>query len=463
MREYPNVATLDRSLFRRDDVQLLQESVALHSVGLRDEENENGPTLLLQHCGFAPPALRPGIPPLLLEELGVVTWQADCFTARIRAISPNVEHVLGYSVSQWLDTDNFWFENLHPADRSEAMAKRSHAVVTGDNILHVYRLHARNDCYIRVRELTRHRRNAAGGTVLQGCWMALDETEIAREIDEENSRDLRETIREMPGLVWTCDKKLRITRSMGSDFMLLNLREEQPRNASLADILEPRDTRRIHVGMHIRALNGESVTYEVQAAFRTYQVVLKPILEPGLRTSGCIGIGVDITERKWAEEKTAALALQDPLTGLANSRHFHETLKQEISRSLRTNRTFALLLLDVDGLKPLNDTHGHLAGSKALCQLAETIRACCRSMDTACRFGGDEFAIILPEANALVANSVAQRIAGALVRSSFQPRFSTSAGVAEFSRDGSDSESLFAAADKALYDNKRIFYESKER
>jgi PAS domain S-box-containing protein len=108
-------------------------------------------------------------------------------------------------------------------------------------------------------------------------------------------------------------------------------------------------------------------------------------------------IAVDITEQRALEEHLRRQALSDSLTGLANHRRLFEVLHAEISRSKRTGREFSLLLLDLDGLKEINDRLGHLVGNRALCRLAQILADCSRSVDTAARQGGDEFALVLPE------------------------------------------------------------------
>ena len=119
---------------------------------------------------------------------------------------------------------------------------------------------------------------------------------------------------------------------------------------------------------------------------------------------------VDLTERKHAEEKVQLLAVTDPLTGLGNYRRLVEALDAEVKRTGRTGRPFAVLLLDLDQLKKINDRYGHLIGSQALCRVADVLRVFCRSIDTAARYGGDEFAVILPETTAAGARLVASRI-----------------------------------------------------
>jgi diguanylate cyclase (GGDEF)-like protein len=153
-------------------------------------------------------------------------------------------------------------------------------------------------------------------------------------------------------------------------------------------------------------------------------------------------------------DQVSRLAVSDPLTGLANYRRLLEVMESELQRAQRTGRGFAVLLLDLDGLKKINDSHGHLVGSQALKRLAHVLRLHCRSMDTASRYGGDEFALVLPEAEEEVAMQVADRIRKRLSEDGQSPRLSVSAGVAIYPGDGFTIEKLLNAADEALYSMK---------
>jgi diguanylate cyclase (GGDEF)-like protein/PAS domain S-box-containing protein len=165
---------------------------------------------------------------------------------------------------------------------------------------------------------------------------------------------------------------------------------------------------------------------------------------------------VDLTERKHAEEKVQLLAVTDPLTGLGNYRRLVEALDAEAKRTGRTGRPFAVLLLDLDQLKKINDRYGHLIGSQALCRVADVLRVFCRAIDTAARYGGDEFAVILPETSAAGARLVASRIRSRLATDSLQPLLSTSVGVAVYPQDGETIEALLRAADRELYGMKPV-------
>jgi diguanylate cyclase (GGDEF)-like protein/PAS domain S-box-containing protein len=170
----------------------------------------------------------------------------------------------------------------------------------------------------------------------------------------------------------------------------------------------------------------------------------------------------DVTEQQAREGRLREQAESDSLTGLANHRRLFEVLHTEISRSKRTGREFALMLLDVDQFKKINDKYGHLVGDRALCRLADALRSCCRSIDTAARQGGDEFALILPETGAADAALVGERICELLGKDAEEPELSVSVGVAAYPRDAESVGPLLYAADAALYEvkGKRIRFVS---
>jgi diguanylate cyclase (GGDEF)-like protein/PAS domain S-box-containing protein len=162
-------------------------------------------------------------------------------------------------------------------------------------------------------------------------------------------------------------------------------------------------------------------------------------------------IAVDVTEQRTLEDQLRHQASSDALTGLANHRRFFEVLQGEICRSKRTGREFSLVLLDLDGLKQVNDQFGHLAGDRALCRLGQMLKDCCRSIDTAARHGGDEFALVLPETGIADATLVARRICELLERDAEEPALSVSVGIASYPREADSIGTLLYAADVALY------------
>jgi diguanylate cyclase (GGDEF)-like protein len=170
--------------------------------------------------------------------------------------------------------------------------------------------------------------------------------------------------------------------------------------------------------------------------------------------SYAVALGGALLDNARLFEQVQHLAVSDPLTGLANYRRLLDVLEAETERTNRNSRPFAVLLLDLDGLKKINDTYGHLVGSRALCRLADILRIHCRTIDTAARYGGDEFALVLPESQEAEAQLVAGRIREVLASDQEKPPLSASIGISIYSGDGERIEKLLSEADQHLYAEK---------
>lgn len=153
-------------------------------------------------------------------------------------------------------------------------------------------------------------------------------------------------------------------------------------------------------------------------------------------------------------DQVSRMAASDSLTGLANHRRLLEVLETEIQRSRRTGRSFAVLLFDLDGLKRINDRYGHLTGSRAIRRLGAALRVSSRTIDTPARYGGDEFALVLPESGEQEARLAATRICDQLARDGQEPQISVSVGLAVYPTDGTTIEKILGAADQELYQMK---------
>src|SRR3977135_337116 len=167
-----------------------------------------------------------------------------------------------------------------------------------------------------------------------------------------------------------------------------------------------------------------------------------------------VALGGALLDNARLFEQVRHLAVSDPLTGLANYRHLLDVLENETERTNRTGRPFSVLLLDLDGLKKVNDSHGHLVGSRAICRLADILRVHCRAVDTAARYGGDEFALVLPESQEDEAHRVANRIGEVLAGDGEQPPVPGSIGISLYRGDGERIEKLLSEADQDLYAEK---------
>lgn len=161
------------------------------------------------------------------------------------------------------------------------------------------------------------------------------------------------------------------------------------------------------------------------------------------------------------KEYYQALSILDGLTQLYNHRYFHELLTREINRALRYPQSFSLLMIDIDDFKKLNDRSGHLAGDCALRTMAQVMLKTLRKVDLICRYGGEEFGVIMPQINKEAARVAAERLRGIIETIEIKDenqnslgRLTVSIGVSTFPTDGQTKEELIKVADTALYEAK---------
>ena len=266
---------------------------------------------------------------------------------------------------------------------------------------------------------------------------------------------LRSIIEQMPGLHWTTDKNLRITSCWGKGLAASDIPPALLVGRSVCEFLGCPDRDTAPIAEHDEALRGCASHFEYRWKNRYWDIGLEPLRTPTGEISGCLGSGLDITDRKKNEEQTHHQARHDALTGLANYREFMDRLVQEVHRAERSHHSFTLLLLDLDGLKRINDLHGHLAGNRAIQRLAAVMNEHCRSTDLAVRYGGDEFALVMIDSDKVMAEQVAHRIEHGLQSDQGKPPMSVSIGIGIYPEDGRTAPELIEAADRQLYNYKR--------
>jgi diguanylate cyclase (GGDEF)-like protein len=213
----------------------------------------------------------------------------------------------------------------------------------------------------------------------------------------------------------------------------------------------------------------ESATAKLRIADRAWLLVVRDPDRPGISLpvlialvgislAALLGALVLIWSRSERMQELRQQASQDPLTGLKNRRRFEEDLRTELARSRRDGTPGALLMLDLDNFKQVNDTLGHPAGDRTIAEIAAVLRSRLRTTDVVGRLGGDEFAIVLPSCDLDEAEEVADAIATTIREHASAeeeaPRITASIGIATFGPQGGEFEAVLSAADKAMYEAK---------
>jgi diguanylate cyclase (GGDEF)-like protein/PAS domain S-box-containing protein len=211
---------------------------------------------------------------------------------------------------------------------------------------------------------------------------------------------------------------------------------------------------------------GRAVTFERDRVSRNgelrhYEIRVVPQRDEGEKLVGMFTVIHDVTERAVAARLFQQMALSDPLTGLPNKRLLLDRLERAITQRGRRAGGVALLFVDLDGFKAINDDHGHASGDTVLQEVAGRLRACARASDTVARIGGDEFVALLEDCHSIDdARAVAQKISGALresfgVNGSARASLSCSVGIAFHPANGETADELLSYADAAMYRAKK--------
>ncbi|WP_317933318.1 EAL domain-containing protein [Halioxenophilus sp. WMMB6] len=235
---------------------------------------------------------------------------------------------------------------------------------------------------------------------------------------------------------------------------------------SWLDFLDKNDKDKITTGWHnVRSRKGGfKEEFKLRRALPSGQSIwvlghLMAEHDSNDNISGFVGTFTDITQQRTNQEEIERLAYHDVLTGLSNRRHFHDNLTRQIKANSRSQEPFALLALDLNGFKAVNDTYGHDAGDRVLIAVANRLQHCLRESNLIARIGGDEFFVLIPKFDQLkdlmvVSRRIVEAMGAPIDLDGGQVTVTTSIGIALYPSDADSAEELIKCADMALYSAK---------
>ena len=204
---------------------------------------------------------------------------------------------------------------------------------------------------------------------------------------------------------------------------------------------------------------GRQYSLELPQGRHWFELSISRKYKNSVKEPRFIVLSRDITERKNAEEGMRRMAHYDSLTGLPNRTTLDDRISTALASATRSDSTFAVLFLDLDHFKDINDTYGHHVGDEVLIGCAERMKATVRQQDTVSRFGGDEFLLLLPDTDAVGSAHVAEKLLSAVTQSHYigplELSVTPSIGIAMYPSDGSSLDELIRCADIAMYRAKR--------
>jgi diguanylate cyclase (GGDEF)-like protein/PAS domain S-box-containing protein len=393
-------------------------------------------------------------------------------------VSSGVRELLGVEPQEWIDGSQAWETSIHPEDRERVVAASDRSVETGDPFRVEYRAVRTDGRVVWIREdaVLIHDEE---GRPLYWLGAMLDVTELIQA--QEGLRDARSRygalVEQIPAIVYVdvADESMVTTYVSPQIEEILGITPHE----YLADpdlwtsMLHPDDRARALETYVQGRESGEPFSFEYRLIARDGRVVwfqdsALVLCGPDGTPASIHGVMLDITERKEAEERLTFLAFHDNLTGLPNKSMFDELLGRALARARRSNHGVAVLALDVDNFKLVNDSLGHEAGDRLIVQVADRLEAATRETDLVARQGGDEFLLLIADIERdedgkdgaeRVAETVIHRVRSALERpfvlDDTELYVTVSIGVSVFPQDAPDAGSLLRNADAAMFRAKR--------
>ncbi|HUQ40584.1 MAG TPA: EAL domain-containing protein [Acidimicrobiales bacterium] len=404
----------------------------------------------------------------LVEGLDAIIWESDPGTQGFTFVSKEAERLLGYPVEDWLTMPDFWSKHLHPEDAERVIQHADARVAAGHDYEHEYRMIAADGRSVWLHDAAKVERDEGRPVRLRGIMVDVTEHKQAESALRESEQRFRSAFNGAGtgmALVGVDGRFLRVNHEL---VRLTGYTEEELLASSFLGITHPDDQAAGRMLIR-RMLAGaqRSFLYEKRYLHKSGGLIwvlvsASLVSDDEDRPLYFIAQVQDITERKRAEELLEHQALHDPLTGLPNRTLLLDRLSMAIGRCKRSGASAAVLFLDLDRFKLVNDSLGHDAGDALLVAVARRLQSVLRPQDTAARFGGDEFVIVCedvgqPEDATRIAGRINDLLSAPFALPEGETFLTASIGIAlSGSHDDDSPESLLRDADSAMYRAKEL-------
>jgi len=392
----------------------------------------------------------------LVESTDVVPWSADPDTLRFTYVGPQAVKLLGYALEQWYD-DGFWLERMHPDDRGWALRKVKSALAQGRDTDLEYRMLTADGRTVWLRDSFSVMQDESGQVSLQGFLFDI----TTRKRAEEQLRLAGEVFQSSGEAIVITDGDMQILSVNPAFTTVTGYSADEALGQTPYDLSRGIRSQERDREIWARVWQEGYWQGEVWDRRRNGDVYPKwltvsVVRDASGRPVNYIEIFSDISERKEREERVRHLAHHDFLTDLPNRVLLNDRITQAISLAERNRTQVAVMFLDLDRFKTVNDSLGHTVGDKLLQEVARRLRASMRASDTVSRQGGDEFVILIPDmADAADVARAAQKVLDAVAYpysiDGHELVTTPSIGISVYPNDGRDVETLLKNADAAMY------------
>ncbi|MGE4545369.1 MAG: EAL domain-containing protein [Pedobacter sp.] len=392
----------------------------------------------------------------LAETTEAIFWEYDIANDRWGYIAPQVTRMLGYAPEEWTNFQ-FWTDRLHEADREWAPGYCLLQTQHGKAHTFDYRFLKKDGETVWLRDFVSV--EMAGRHPVRMRGLMIDITE--RKTTELELQKLSLAVKQSPAAVVITNLQGAIeyinpkfTRITG--YTLEEVRGRNPRILQSGN-MPPEVYENLWATISLgQEWHGELENKRKDGSLFWELASISPVRDKTGNITHFIGVKEDITERKRYEKRLHHMATHDELTGLANRALLQESLAQSLVRAYVSSRQVAVLLLDLDRFKVINDSLGHDFGDKLLVAVAKRLSKVVRAGDIVARLGGDEFVVLLPEVDEastaeLVAKKLLQRLAAPFIIDSREIIVTASMGICLSSQESDDGTSLIRNADIAMY------------